>query len=192
MKTFYLILLLILITNAPVLAQSSEVETQFNLGRQRRAQKDYDGAILAYSECIRLAPRASACYHNRGLAHREKSNFSEAIADFTEAIKINPNDPDFYIVRSLVYEDIKKYDLAIADLNAALKINPNDAEVKKLLGLTTTIAEETKRLQFAQILLGLPTDLTMFRQPTNFLKAAKSCSRKRILARAATFPYACV
>lgn len=105
MKNFYLVLLLVLITNAHVFAQS-EGETQFNLGRQRWAQKEYDGAIRAYSECIRLSPKSSACYHNRGLAYREKSSFSEAIADFTEAIKINPNDPSFYNIRALSYHKV--------------------------------------------------------------------------------------
>jgi len=154
MKNFYLVLLLILTTTAPVFAQAIEAEVQFNLGRQRRAQQDYDGAILAYSECIRLSPKLLACYHNRALAYREKSKFSEAIADFTEAIKISPNDPLYYNLRATSYSRVKKFDLAIADLNASLKINPNDADVKKLLDLMTSLAEKTKQLEAGQTLLG--------------------------------------
>ncbi|HWN10766.1 MAG TPA: tetratricopeptide repeat protein [Pyrinomonadaceae bacterium] len=156
MKNFYLILLLILITNAPVFAQISEGEAQFNLGRQRFAEKDYDGAIRAYSECLRLSPKQTACYNNRALAYREKSNFSQSIADYTEAIKINPNDASFYNARALVYRRVKKYDLAIADLNASLKINPNDARVKQLLDLVTSIAEDAKKVEAGEAILGGP------------------------------------
>jgi tetratricopeptide (TPR) repeat protein len=156
MKNFYLVLLLVLITNAPVFAQTSEGETQFNLGRQRFAEKDYDGAIGAYSECLRVSPKQSACYNNRALAYREKSKFNEAIADYTEAIKIKPNDASFYNARAIVYHKLKKYDLAIADLNASLKIDPNDARVKKLLELVTSIAENSKTLEAGERLIGGP------------------------------------
>lgn len=154
MKNFYLMVLLLLITGAPVLAQSAEAEAQFNLGRQRRAQNDFDGAILAYSECIRLAPDAWGCYHNRGMAYREKSKFNEAIADFTQVIRIKPNDPTCYNLRAISYSRLKKYDLAIADLNASLKIDPNDADVKKLLDLTKSLAEKTEQFEAGQKLLG--------------------------------------
>ena len=154
MKNFYLVLLLIFITSAPVFAQMREGEAQFNLGRQRFAEKDYDGAILAYSECLRLSPRSTACYNNRALAYREKSNFSQSIADYTEAIKINPNDASLYNARAIVYGWVKKFDLSIADLNASLKINPNDADVKKLLALTTSLAEKTRQLEAGEAILG--------------------------------------
>jgi tetratricopeptide (TPR) repeat protein len=155
MKNFYLFVLLILITNAPVLAQS-EAEIQYNLGNQRLTQKDYDGAILAYSECLRLSPKQAACYFNRGRAYREKSNFSQSIADYTEAIKIHPNNAIFYTGRAMAYQRAKKYDLAIADFNSSLKINPNDANVKKLLDLTISIAEDAKIVEAGEALFGGP------------------------------------
>jgi tetratricopeptide (TPR) repeat protein len=179
MKNFYLILLLI-INHAPVSAQSTEAEAQFKLGSQRLAQKDFDGAILAYSECLRLSPQQASCYNNRALAYREKSNLSQAIADYTEAIKFDPIQVLYYTNRAFVYYQVKKYDLAIADLNASLKINPHDANVKELLNLITSVAAKTEKLQAAKNILGDALVGDILTQPANdFFKHGKEQYEKK-------------
>lgn len=180
MKNFYLLLLLILITNAAVFAQSTDGEVYFRLGNQRLAQKNYDGAILAFSECLRLSPKLSGCYNNRAKAYREKLNFSQAIADYTEAIKIDSNNAIFYNGRALAYYKVKKFDLAIADLNASLKINPNDADVKKLLDLIASLAENSEKLQAARNIFGDALLGELLTQPANeFFKRGKEQFEKK-------------
>ena len=119
-------LLLTVIINAAIVAQTPDYEAQFKLGNQRFREKDYDGAIQAYSECLRLSPKQPECYSNRGMAYRQKSNFSLAIADYTEAIKYDPNNPKYYSQRARLYVSEKKYDPAINDYTQAIKFDANN------------------------------------------------------------------
>ncbi len=178
---FFLLLLLTIITNALVFAQPSGYEAQFKLGNQRLDQKDYDGAISAFTECLRLAPKAAACYGNRGIAYREKSNFSQAIADYTEAIKIDPNNALFYNGRAITYRRDKKYNLAIADLNASLKINPNDDKVRQLLESVKSLAEKTEQLKFTQAILEgtLTADTSKILTADDFFESGKQMFEKK-------------
>lgn len=147
MNKFYLILFLILISNATVFAQSKAAEVFFELGNKRLELKQYDQAIDYFTKCIKVSPTSSACYNNRALAYREKSDLTSAIDDYTEAIKYMPNKADYYNGRATVYHRLKIYALAINDLNSSLKINPANENVKKMLELVTEQAKLSSSLQ---------------------------------------------
>lgn len=178
MTKFYLILLLTLIINLPVLAQGSGYEIQFKLGNERLNQKDYDGAIVAFSECLRLAPQTAGCYGNRGIAYRHKSNYKQSIADFTEAIKLAPKTALYYNGRAIAYRFLKKYELAIADLNTSLKINPNDSNVRELLNAIKVYAEKSDRLMTQQALLGGVISANTGFTPGDFFERGKELVEK--------------
>lgn len=123
------------------------VDDYFKLGNQQLDQKDYDGAIRSFSECIRLNPNADGCYFNRGLANRNKQNYDAAIADFTLSIKLKPDNENAYINRGLSYNGKKNYEMVIADYEAALKINPNNEKVKKALEAAKNLVTATKNFE---------------------------------------------
>jgi len=51
---------------------------------------DYDRAIAAVSEAIRLDPKSAGAFISRGVAW-EKRRHDQAIADFSEAIRLEPD-----------------------------------------------------------------------------------------------------
>jgi tetratricopeptide (TPR) repeat protein len=54
------------------------------------AQKeDYDNAIVAYTQVIRLDPNYAPAYNSRGRLYLFEGDYDKAIADFTEAIRRN-------------------------------------------------------------------------------------------------------
>jgi len=56
----------------------------------------YDKEITDYSEAIRLNPKDTAAYFNRGCAYYEKKgDYDRAIADFEAALQINPDNSKF-------------------------------------------------------------------------------------------------
>ena len=84
-----------------------------------------DMAIEAYSEAIKLEPRYSVAYTNRGVVYANNGEYDLAIKDFSKAIELNPHDFFTYNNRGNVYNDMGKIDKAIEDFNTAINLNPD-------------------------------------------------------------------
>ena len=68
-------------------------------------KQDYDAAIAAYSEAIRLDPKYAAAYSNRGAAYGGEGQYDRAIADFSAAIRLSPEDARVYKNRGCAYRE---------------------------------------------------------------------------------------
>ena len=53
--------------------------------------KDYDNAIINFTEVIRLKPNDASAYYNRGIAYMGKGDNARAGADFEAVLRLNPN-----------------------------------------------------------------------------------------------------
>jgi tetratricopeptide (TPR) repeat protein len=97
---------------------------------------DYDNAIIAYNEAIRLLPNfhdnssiythKSIGYNRRGKAYSAKGDQVQAIADYTQAIKLEPDNAIYLANRGLSYLAREDYESAIADFTHAIQIDPDD------------------------------------------------------------------
>ncbi|MBD2628185.1 tetratricopeptide repeat-containing S1 family peptidase [Trichormus variabilis] len=97
----------------------------FALGLDKENKGDKQGAIVAYTEAIKLNSNYANAYFGRGNARYELGDKQAAIADYNQAIKINPNYAEAYINRGNVRYELGDKQAAIADYNQAIKINPN-------------------------------------------------------------------
>jgi tetratricopeptide (TPR) repeat protein len=104
------------------------------VGLIKMDEKDFNGAIIAYTESIKLYSVGST-YNNRGVAELAAGNYKASIKDFTIAIN-RDNSPTHkpqlytflysankYVLRAkaeMLYGDTKK---AIFDLDTAININ---------------------------------------------------------------------
>ena len=61
----------------------------FEKGKACLDKKDFDAAITAFTEAIRLDPKATN-YYDRGWSYGKKGDYDKAIGDDTEAIRLNP------------------------------------------------------------------------------------------------------
>ena len=86
---------------------------------------DYDKAIAAASEAMRLDPKDAIPVVNRGLAYSRKGDVERAIADYTEAIRLNPNYARAFNDRGFDYAKKGENDRAVADYTEAIRLNPN-------------------------------------------------------------------
>ena len=59
-------------------------------------KEDFDAAISAYTEAIRLDAKLAEGYGGRGFAYSKKGDLDKAIADYTEAIRLDPKDAEAY------------------------------------------------------------------------------------------------
>jgi tetratricopeptide (TPR) repeat protein len=110
----------------PTPAQAIAGKTSFDSGKALLEKKEYDKAINAFTDAIRLDPNDVAAYFNRGLAYDNQHKFDEAIRDYTEAIRLDPNDVAAYYGRGLAYYKQHKFDEAIRDYTEAIRLDPND------------------------------------------------------------------
>jgi tetratricopeptide (TPR) repeat protein len=65
---------------------------------------DFDAAIAAFTEAIRLKPKLAEAYSSRGEALTLAGEFDEAIADYSEAIRLGAKSGDLYFSRGLAYQ----------------------------------------------------------------------------------------
>ena len=85
---------------------------------------EFDKAIVAFTEAIRLDPSKAYGYVGRASAYRADLKFDEAIADYDEAIRLDPKDAIAYRGRGYAYLLKRNGDQALADCNIALRLDP--------------------------------------------------------------------
>ena len=89
---------------------------------------DFDGAIIHYSEAIRIAPDNGILYFNRAATYLRKSNIDGVLADCDKALTLGVSNPaDVFVLRGTARASKGDLDAAIADCDRAIKINPNHA-----------------------------------------------------------------
>lgn len=121
-------------TPTPPVSPKQPTAEQFAAeGRRQAAQKDYDGAIKSFSECLRLKPDASACYAFRGYVLGIKGDPAAAKKDFEAAFKLEPNQAANYFIRGMMFTELGNKEEAVKDFRAVLKIDPNNQQAKSAL-----------------------------------------------------------
>lgn len=77
---------------------------------------EYDRAIAAYSEALKLQPKNVNLFSSRGRAYERKNELEKAIADYDEAIRIDPKNYYPHLLRGNAHRRTGRYDRAVADL----------------------------------------------------------------------------
>jgi formylglycine-generating enzyme required for sulfatase activity/lipoprotein NlpI len=109
-------------------AASADAATEaYEKGKTCLDKKDYDAAISAFAEAIRLDPTNAEAYCGRGLAYGQKGEPDKAIADCTEAIRLDPKDALAYVYRGMAYGRMGNYDKVISDCTEAIRLDPKRA-----------------------------------------------------------------
>ena len=105
-------------------ARSSSLVSQ---GKTDSNNGDYDRAIAAFSEAIRLDPKNVNAFGNRGIAYAKKGNNDRAIADYNDVIRLSPNYANAFLNRGIAYGKKGDNDRAIADFMEAIRLDPKNA-----------------------------------------------------------------
>ena len=69
--------------------------------------REFDRAIAALDEAIRLDPECGPAYLARGLAWHDKWDLDRALADYAEAIRLDPDELRGYVYRGMALEAVK-------------------------------------------------------------------------------------
>jgi tetratricopeptide (TPR) repeat protein len=96
--------------------------------QEHSLQANYERAMAAYNEAIRIAPRRADGYYGRGYCYYATGRPDQAIADFLEGVKLDPTPLDSYARyvlqaygnRSLGHRQQGDHDRAIAGLTRGI------------------------------------------------------------------------
>ena len=103
-------------------------------GSKKVQMRDYKGAIVDYTQAIRIRPNYAQAYFKRGLAKIRLKRYVDAINDFDTAIRFRPDHVEAYASRGLARHQLGQYHITIADCNAAIHVQPDYAQAYRIRG----------------------------------------------------------
>ena len=93
-------------------------------GEEKLKAKRYDEAIAHFDKAIKLNPKHSDSYYERGYAKFIFGRHKAAIADFDKAIQLNSEAVYTYFARGHAKRTLGDYEGAIADLDRVIQLCP--------------------------------------------------------------------
>lgn len=126
LSVFILFAILALFTPTTIVAAEKELTASqwYEQGNQFLDSKDYDKAVVAYTETVNLNPKNADAYNRRGIIYKMRNQYKLAIADFSKTIELVPANSYVYYNRGDSYFLSKQYELAIADFSKSIELNP--------------------------------------------------------------------
>jgi tetratricopeptide (TPR) repeat protein len=103
----------------------AEVQRLNAEGLGRFSQGDFVGAIIEYTNAIKIDPKRGSLYLQRGLSNLELDNYQTALDDLDRAYELDhSNKLAILVCRARALEGLGKYDLSLADLDKAIQEDP--------------------------------------------------------------------
>jgi serine/threonine protein kinase len=106
---------------------TTTAETYYQRG-QDLAEKDYKGAIEAFTKAIELKPDYVAAYNDRGLVRQSTLDNQGAFDDYDRAIKLKPDSLLSYTGRGNAFSALGNKQKAIDDWNRAIELKADSSE----------------------------------------------------------------
>jgi len=109
--------------------------------------ENYQQAVSAYSQAIRIDGNNAVYYCNRAAAYTAMQNFNNAISDCEEAIKIDPSYGKAYGRMGLACINAKDYQKAESAYKRAVDLEPNNTSYRQNLDLAVEKSKQEKQQQ---------------------------------------------
>jgi tetratricopeptide (TPR) repeat protein len=104
-----------------------------SLGRLRRQQKNFDGAITALDRAVAVQPASADANYLLGDSYLQIKKGSKAVGYLNEALKLDPaGKADAHLLLAALYNGAGMKDKAAAEYEEFLKKKPDYADRKKL------------------------------------------------------------
>ena len=117
-------------------------------------------ALRSLNDAIRLNPKLSDAYTNRGAAYNVLGRYERGIQDLDEAIKLDPYSTTAYNNRGNAYGNLDQFEKAIEDYAEAIRLDPRStlAYANRALALTYQGMDDEAQMDIARAKeLGLDT-----------------------------------
>jgi len=112
---------------------ADEATKKFCAGNEAFVDEDYDAAIEAYTEAIKLNSENSDYYFKRCNAYIKLDNFTDAVKDADESIKRNNTNSKVYQRKGFALFSLENYEGALEAYTVATQHDENNAQIKQWL-----------------------------------------------------------
>ncbi len=113
------IALCILLAPAALMAQGGPGTKKSQEGRSLMAQKNYNGALAAFQEAVRLEPNNARYYYYKGNCEEKLKKMGDALASYKKATELKKDYSQAYLKLANLSMKSKDYNGAISALNSA-------------------------------------------------------------------------
>ena len=120
--------------NLAVIAGKSPAEW-LKEGDTLRYHEQYQEALEAYEQAIRLDPQFADAYHNKGITLNNLQRYQEALEAYDQAIRLNPQYAPVYH-KSNTLRDPQRCEEALVAYEQAIRLNPKFAAAYYNKGIT--------------------------------------------------------
>ena len=114
-------------------ANVQQADDLVNRGNALADKKEYDRALTAFSEAIRLDPQNAYAYNSRADTLREAGKAAQGLSDAEKALQLDSDNADFWDTRAQIFQALGRRQEAIADYKRALELDANMAETRERL-----------------------------------------------------------
>jgi len=97
-------------------------------GRICLVRGDYNAAMSAYNQAVRIAPYLGEGYLQRGCVHEAKGDCAAAMADYDHALACDPRLAGAFLRRGRLRTELGELDAAADDFDRFMAIRPSDVE----------------------------------------------------------------
>jgi tetratricopeptide (TPR) repeat protein len=109
--------------------------TQFvEEGNKYAAARQYDQAVDAYRQAIKLDPTLAAAYHGLGRVYVNMGRATDALGPMRSAIRLEPENAVAHVNLGITLENLRRFEEALTELNEAKRLNPQNATIHNELG----------------------------------------------------------
>ena len=115
--------------NSPNARNTSKFAEAARRGLAAFETADFDQAIVAWDEAIRIDPNHSTVHRWRGDASLNKHEIDKALSEYDEAIRLDPKNGMAYCCRGVVLIAKGEFDKAIASFDEAIRLDPQIANL---------------------------------------------------------------
>jgi tetratricopeptide (TPR) repeat protein len=115
-------------------AQAPTAESYLAEGTRYAEQHQYDRAVDAFTQALRLNPSMAAAHLGLGSMYHNMGRLADAVESLTAAVRLDPQNAIAHLNLGVTLAALRRQDEALFELNEAKRLNPQSARVHAEIG----------------------------------------------------------
>lgn len=103
-------------------------------GLRYASAREFDKAIEAFQEALRLNPAMAKAHLGLGSAYHNMGRLADAVDPLTTAVRLDPQNAGAHLNLGVTLAMLRRQDEALAELMEAKRLSPGDARIRNAVG----------------------------------------------------------